>query len=107
MLLPTGKIATVLFTPLNNEGNPAQLDGVASFALAPGSEVFVELLPSENDNEFRLKALAVGEAEVIVTGDARLGDGVEPFEHYCPVTVYNEAVGGVCSITALDPIVDE
>lgn len=107
MLIPLGKIALVLFTPTDANGQPAELDGAPTFELTTESEGIVELRPGDAPNQFRLKALSIGEAAVVISGDALLGAGYSGFEHTCEVSVYNEAEGGTCQVVALEPIVDE
>lgn len=104
--IPAHKIATVVVTPLDHNGNPAVIDGTLSFALSPGSEAFAELLESEENNTFELKAMAAGDVTVIVTGDILLGDDTEEFERECHFTIYEQADHLDCEVVDLRDVID-
>lgn len=107
MFIPVGRIATIRFTPLDNEGNPANLDGPLSFSLAAGSSEFVTLIPTEEDNVIDVRGDAPGEAQIVASGDVLLGDGTETTSWNCDVTVYNVAANLSCELIALRLPVDE
>lgn len=107
MQIPAHRIGTILFTPLDHKGNPAQLDGPLSFSLAPGSSAFVTLIPTEEDNTIDVRGDAPGEAQIIASGDVLLGSGSEPTSWTCDVTVYELTDHLSCELVALRPVADE
>ena len=59
MRIPTRHVGTISFQPLDIYGNPAVLDGPLTFALAPGSEAFAALLPTNVANTVDIRGDAV------------------------------------------------
>lgn len=107
MQIPVGMIGTIRFTPLDAEGNPAELDGPLSFALAEGSEAFAEIVGgSPEENSVDVQANAAGEITILATGDVRLGDGLESVTWSCSVELYNRADHLGCELVSVRPVVD-
>lgn len=106
MQIPVGMIGTIHFTPLDAEGNPAQLDGPLSFALAEGSEALATIVGSPGENSVDVQANAAGEITILATGDVRLDDELEGATWSCSVELYNRADHLGCELVSVRPVVD-
>lgn len=105
--IPAHYVASIAFSPLDHEGNPAELDGELSFSLSSGSELFAAILPQVLPNVLVLQCNEPGVATVVASGDVVLGGAVELRTWECEVTIYELVSQLDCTVTSLEPVVDE
>lgn len=73
----------------DDKGHPAKVDGKPAWDLAQGAENGVKLVVAEDGMSATLKAPAgsAGQARVIVTADADLGEGVRSITSECDIII--------------------
>jgi len=105
LTLPTDQKCTASITPVDTQGNPAQIDGLASWSSSNAQIVNVANISPDSLSADLLPGGTLGSAQINVTADADLGSGTKSISGVLDVTVVaGTAVGFVIQTGPLTPV---
>jgi len=94
LTLPNDHKVVASITPIDSKGNPAQIDGLASWSTSSSDIVTVTSISADSLSAEIIPGTALGSAQVNVTADADLGSGTQAISGVLDVTVVaGQAVG--------------
>lgn len=97
--LTSSQKCTVSVAAVDAKGNPAQIDGAPVWTIESGADKLTLVPAADGLSAEVLAAGPVGDAQVKVTADADLGEGVTPLTGLLDVTV----IAGAAVALALTP----
>lgn len=103
LVLPNDHKVTASIQPVDSKGNPATIDGLASWSSSSADIVTVTNVSADSLSADVVPGTALGSAQINVTADADLGSGVQTINGVLDVQVVaGQAVGFV--ITTAPPV---
>jgi len=103
LVLPNDHKVTASIQPVDAKGNPATIDGLASWSSSSADIVTVTNVSADSLSADVVPGTALGSAQINVTADADLGSGVQTINGVLDVQVVaGQAVGFV--ITTAPPV---
>ena len=105
LVLANNHKVTASITPVDSKGNPAAIDGLASWTSSATDIVTVQNVSADSLSAEVVPGSALGTAQINVTADADLGSGITTINGILDVQVVaGQAVGFTISTSPSEPI---